>query len=80
MITVAYRQAFERIQSEYREMPGMRLTPQQVHRLCGVEPPVCQLVLDALVRAKFLHVGADGSYRRCADGRHSITGATVAAA
>ena len=57
-------QAFERIRGEYREMPGMRLTPVQVERLSGVEVAVCRLVLDDLVRTQFLSVRPDGTYAR----------------
>jgi hypothetical protein len=62
-----YRQAFDRIRAEYLEMPGMRLTPEQVRRLSGVEMAVCRRILDDLVRAKFLRARADGSYIRRTD-------------
>jgi hypothetical protein len=68
MKDVPYRQAFNRIQAEYLEMPGMRLTPAQVQRLSGVHVSICDLVLEHLVRARFLHKGLDGSYARCSDG------------
>ena len=61
-------QLLERIRAEYLEMPGLRLTLEQMQRLCGVEPSLCQLVLDALVDAKFLSVRAGGTYARLADG------------
>jgi hypothetical protein len=64
MNTPPYQQAFERIRAEYLEMPGMRLTPPQVQRLSGAEIAICKLVLDDLVRAKFLYMGPDGSYIR----------------
>ncbi len=64
MKPVPYLEAFERIRAEYLEMPGMRLTPAQVQRLSGVDISVCTLVLDDLVRAKFLCTGPDGSYMR----------------
>ena len=68
MNTLPYGAAFERIRAEYLEMPGMRLTPEQVQRLSGVDSAVCRLVLDDLVRAKFLRLGPDGSYARLTDG------------
>ena len=46
-----YEQAFNRIRAEFMEMPGMRLTPEQVERLSGVVNSVCRLVLDDPVRA-----------------------------
>jgi len=64
MSALLYQQAFDRIRAEYVEMPGMRLTPAQVHRLSGVATAICKLVLDDLVRAKFLHLDPDGSYSR----------------
>ena len=39
-------------------MPGMRLTPEQVQRLCGVERAPCRLALDALVASESLCVKA----------------------
>jgi len=52
------------IRSEYLEMPGLTLKPQQVQRLCGVDETACQLVLDALVAAGFLTARVDGTYAR----------------
>jgi hypothetical protein len=49
-------------------MPGLRLKSEQVQRLCGIEPNVCQSVLDALVDAKFLCVTSGGHYARLTDG------------
>jgi hypothetical protein len=46
----------KRLRAEFLEMPGMRLTPEQLQRLCGIEPTMCQLVLDSLVDEKFLCV------------------------
>lgn len=62
-----YEQAFNRIRAEFTEMPGMRLTPQQVERLSGFGNAICKLVLDDLVRARFLSVAADGAYMRSTD-------------
>jgi hypothetical protein len=36
----------ERLRAEFMEMPGLRLTSEQVQLLCGVERMVCQMVLD----------------------------------
>jgi hypothetical protein len=57
-----YQQVFDRIRTEYREMPGMRLTAEQLSRLSGVHASVCIQVLNDLVRAQFLRVTANGSY------------------
>jgi hypothetical protein len=67
MNTLPYREAFERIRAEFLEMPGMRLTPEQVERLSGVDRAVCKCVLDDLVRAKFLGLLPNGSYGRLSD-------------
>jgi len=58
-----YEQAFNRIRAEFTEMPGMRLTSEQVERLSGISNSVCKLVLDDLVRAGFLSDG-NGTYAR----------------
>ena len=68
MDTSPHHQVLERIRAEYLEMPGMRLTVEQVQRLCGVEGSVCRIVLDSLVEAKFLCVHPDGTYARLTDG------------
>ena len=59
----------ERIRGEYLEMPGLRLTLDQMERLGGVERTLCQMVLDALVTEKFLCVKSDGAYARSTDGQ-----------
>jgi hypothetical protein len=58
----------QRLRAEYLEMPGLRLKAAQVQRLCGIEGTICQIVLDALVRERFLCVRQDGHYARLTDG------------
>jgi hypothetical protein len=58
----------ERLRAEFLEMPGLRLTAQQVHRLCGVEPATCRAALDILVLEKFLCAKPDGTYTRLTEG------------
>ena len=67
-----------RLRAEFLEMPGMRLKPEQVQRLCGVELGLCQTVLDSLVDAKFLCVSANGQYARATDGGMSRPRAATA--
>ncbi len=55
---------FERIQGEYIEMPGLRLTVAQAQRLWGLDRAACDTVLGALVDAKFLIRNRDGAYVR----------------
>jgi hypothetical protein len=61
----------QRVTAEYLDMPGLRLTAEQVQRLCGIEPTMCQTALDALVKWKFLGVTPDGHYVRLPEGRVS---------
>ena len=53
-----------RVQSEFLEMPGLRLTEQQARRLWGLAPLDCYAVLSALVDAGFLFRTRDGSFMR----------------
>jgi hypothetical protein len=52
----------QRIQGEFTEMPGLRLTPAQAQRLWGLDRNVCDQLLDALVKANFLSQTRDGSF------------------
>jgi hypothetical protein len=61
-------QLLQRIRAEYLEMPGLRLTAEQVQRLCGIERTMCQIVLDTLVETNFLRLKSDGTYARAMDG------------
>jgi hypothetical protein len=54
----------QRIQGEYVEMPGLRLTAAQAQRLWGLERDVCDVLLGALVDAKFLEQTRDGAFVR----------------
>jgi hypothetical protein len=47
-----------RVQAEFREMPGLRLTLPQASRLFSIEPTRCERVLGALVHAG--HLATDG--------------------
>jgi hypothetical protein len=53
-----------RLRGEFSEMPCLRLTSPQVQRLCGIDPIICQLVLDALINERFLCVTPEGCYAR----------------
>jgi DNA-binding IclR family transcriptional regulator len=59
-----YQQILARIHAEYVEMPGMRLTLDQLLRLCGIDRSTCRRVLEELVTRKFLAVTPDGMYVR----------------
>jgi len=60
----------QRLRAEFLEMPGLRLKPNQVQRLCGVERTVCKVMLDLLVDEEFLCVRSDGHYARLTTGPH----------
>jgi hypothetical protein len=53
---------FRRIQGEFLEMPGLRLTQRQACRLWGLDTEQCVLLLSRLVDAKFLMRTRDGSF------------------
>jgi hypothetical protein len=57
-----------RLRAEFLEMPGLRLKPEQVRRLCGIDLTSCQVALDVLVGEKFLGVTVDGHYARLTTG------------
>ena len=54
----------QRMKSEYLEMPGLRLTSHQAHRLWGVDHDRCEALLEALVDAKFLDRTREGAFVR----------------
>jgi hypothetical protein len=56
--------AMQRLKAAFLEMPGTRLTPADAARLCGLDSPLCGLVLTALEDARFLRRGRDGLYAR----------------
>ena len=51
----------DRVRAEFREMPGMQLTPAQACRLLGIEPEACRTVIEALVAAAVLRRTAVGT-------------------
>lgn len=57
-------QIIQRIQGEFREMPGLTLTLPQARRLWGLDETRCIAVFNALVDAKFLTRTSSGAYRR----------------
>lgn len=53
-----------RVQGEFLEMPGLRLTAAQAQRLWGLDRAACDTLLGALVDAKFLLRTRDGAFVR----------------
>jgi hypothetical protein len=54
----------QRVRSEFNEMPGLRLTPQQAARLWHVDSRACDQVIEALVGSAFLRWTAGGAIVR----------------
>jgi hypothetical protein len=56
----------QRIEGEYHEMPGLKLTEVQAQRLWGLDPDTCHIVLVALMQRRFLRRTTNGMYVRAA--------------
>jgi hypothetical protein len=56
-----------RIEGEYREMPGLKLTEAQARRLWDLDGDTCSLVLMTLLEQRFLKCTASGMYVRASD-------------
>jgi hypothetical protein len=54
----------QRVRGEFLEMPGLRLTPEQARRLWRLDQSACEIVLGALVDARFLARTRDGAFVR----------------
>ena len=57
-----------RVQSEFLEMPGLRLTELQARRLWGLDAPSCAMVLSNLLSSRFLCRTRDGAFIRADSG------------
>jgi hypothetical protein len=57
-------EVLRRVQGEFIEMPGLRLTIAQAQRLWGLDRAACDALLSALVEAKFLFRTRDGAFVR----------------
>lgn len=62
--SVTNEDVLRRVQCEFLEMPGLRLTEAQARRLWGLEPTACSALLETLVNAKFLFRTRDGAFMR----------------
>ena len=60
----AIERAINRMEAEYREMPGLILTPRQAQRLLGLDETTCGLAIATLTRRRFLKQTSDGAYVR----------------
>jgi hypothetical protein len=57
-------EVLRRVQGEFLEMPGLRLTEPQARRLWGLDQASCAALLGALVDANFLFQTRDGAFMR----------------
>ena len=62
--TVILDDLLRRVQAEFLEMPGLRLTRAQARRLWALDDAVCEAVLSALVDARFLIESRNASFMR----------------
>jgi hypothetical protein len=69
----------QRIQGEFSEMPGLRLTAAQAQRLWGLERAVCDELLGTLVDANFLSQTRDGAFIKTDGGPRRTASRTAAA-
>jgi hypothetical protein len=60
----ATEETLRRVQCEFLEMPGLRLTEAQARRLWGLDAASCRAMLGALVDAHFLFRTRDGAFMR----------------
>ena len=63
-MTTEIRQVLLRVQGEYHEMPGLKLTEAQAQRLLGMDCDTCAVVLGTLIERRFLRRTHDGLYVR----------------
>ena len=62
--TAALHQLLQRIEGEYREMPGLCLTASQAQRLWGLDTTTCTFVLMTLIQRGILKRTPGGTYVR----------------
>jgi hypothetical protein len=62
--TRSIHEVLRRVQDEFLETPGLRLTEPQARRLWDLDSVSCEALLDALVDAKFLCKTRNGAFMR----------------
>jgi hypothetical protein len=68
------RDVLQRVQGEYRDMPGLKLTEAQAQRFLGIDCDTCAVVLSTLIERRFLRRTENGLYVRAWDLRTRIGG------
>lgn len=62
--TAALHELLQRIEGEYREMPGLSVTALQAERLWGLDSTTCGFVLMTLMQRGVLRRTPNGTYVR----------------
>lgn len=62
--STALHELLQRIEGEYRELPGLSVTARQAERLWGVDRTTCSFVLMTLIQHGMLRRTASGTYVR----------------
>jgi len=62
--TATLHELLQRIEGEYREMPGLCATARQAERLWGLDSTTCAFVLMTLIERGILKRTASGTYVR----------------
>ena len=62
--TAALHELLQKIEGEYREMPGLSVTAPQAQRLWGLDSTTCGFVLMTLIQRGILKRTASGTYVR----------------
>lgn len=60
----AIERLLQRVRGEFRDMPGLHVTPAQAARLFGVDADLCERLVTRLVETRDLARGADGRISR----------------
>jgi len=63
----ALADAVDRVQREFIEMPGLRLTHAQAARLCALPPETCEAAFACLMEMRFLARTPGAAFMRAAD-------------
>lgn len=62
-------EVLQRVQGEFLEMPGLRLTEAQARRLWNLDQTQCESLLDTLVQERFLFRTRDGAFMKLEQAR-----------
>ena len=60
--TAALHELLQRIERDYRDMPGLSVTSHQAERLWGLASATCSMVLSTLILRGVLRQTTNGAY------------------